>query len=83
MNGVIIPANEKEIMQVPEGDRSTAMMIFYADQEIFTTHTNDGLGYSGTSDEIEWRGDRYRVIKVNQRGDYGYYKAFGVYMEGD
>jgi len=80
LDGVIIPASAKEIEQLPEGDRVTGIMIFYATQEIFTTHKSDT---PGTSDEIEWRGARYRIFNVNQYSDYGYYKAYGVYMEGD
>lgn len=82
MTGIILPATSEEIMQFPEGDRVTGMMKFYSDQEIFVTHTNDGKGNAGTSDEIGWRGSRYRVVNVNQYVDYGYYVAFGVQMEG-
>ncbi len=84
MTGVVLPANSKEIMQLPEGDRSTATMVFYSDQEIYTTRSADaGEGFGqGTSDQIVWRSDRYRVISVNQYGDYGYFKAYAVYMEG-
>jgi hypothetical protein len=82
VSGVVLPATNQEIMQFPEGDRSTAMMVFYAEQEMFTTHTNDENG-NGTSDEIEWRAHRYRVLNVATYGDYGYYKAYGVYMESD
>jgi len=81
--GVVMPASSEEIMQFPEGDRVTGMMKFYADQEIFVTHNNDGNGNAGTSDEIGWRGERYRVVNVVQFGDYGYFVAYGVRMEGD
>ncbi len=82
--GVVVPANSKEIMQLPEGDRSTAVMVFYSDQEMYVTRSADpGEGFGqGTSDQVEWRQDRYRVVKTNQFGDYGYYAAYAVYMEG-
>jgi hypothetical protein len=82
-SGVVVPASAREIMQFPEGDRSTSMMVFYSDKEMFVTRTDSGDRYPGTSDEIEWRGDRYRVVNVGQYGDYGYFVAYGVYMEGD
>lgn len=81
--GVVLPASAKEIMQFPEGDRSTSMMVFYSDKEIMVTHTNDGKGNAGTSDEIYWNGNNYRILNVNQYADYGYYKAYGVMMEGE
>lgn len=81
--GVIIPASAKEIMQFPEGDRSTSMMVFYSPIEIMTTHVDDGNGYSGTSDEIYWRGNNYKILNVNQYADFGYFKAYGVLMEGE
>lgn len=82
--GVIMPANEKEIMQLLEADRTTGTMIFYSDQEMFLTrHADIGETFqAGTSDEIEWKGDKYRVNKVNQFGDYGWYAAYAGYMEG-
>lgn len=83
LTGVVIPASAKEIMQFPEGDRDVGMMKFYSDQQMYVTHRDDGSGNAGTSDEIVWNGQRYRVVNVNQYSDYGYYCAFGVYMEGD
>ena len=83
MIGVVLPASAMEIMQFPEGDRSTSMMVFYSPKEIFVTHVNDGQGNAGTSDEIYWNGNNYRIVNVNQYGDFGYFKAFGVMMEGE
>ena len=80
--GIIIPANAKEIVQFPEADRITGVMKFYSEQEIHTTHA-EGEGGPGTSDQIEWRGKRYRIINSMPYIDYGYYVAYGVYMESD
>ena len=66
--------------QVPEGDRVTGALTFYSPAEICETR---GGEYSGTSDVIEWRGDRYRVAKVWPYADYGYWKAYAVRMDGD
>ena len=78
--GVVVPVSPKELMQLPEGDRVTGMMAFYSTSEIFSTHTD---GTPGTSDEIEWKGKRYRVVNVNLYVDYGFYCAYAVYMAGD
>jgi hypothetical protein len=56
-------------------------MTFLSSQEIMTTH-NDAGGGGGTSDEIVWRGDTYRVLKVLRYVDYGYYMAFAQRIKG-
>lgn len=75
--GVVTACGTKDIIQVPEGDRSSGVMCFHSTSELFVTNT------TGTSDEIEWRSKRYKLVKVLQWTDFGYYKAFGVSMEGD
>ena len=81
MRGVIVPEGTKDIIQVLEGDRTSQLASFYCKQEIFVTR-NDGA-FSGTSDRIEWRGSQFRIFKVLPWSDFGYYKAFGVSVEGD
>ena len=75
--GVVTNANPKELMQLPEGDRVAGVMVFYNLQPIHTSNS------SGTSDQIEWNGNRYRVSTVYDYSGQGFYKAFAVYMEGD
>lgn len=77
ITGVITVADAKTLEQLPEGDRVTGLMCFYAIQELFQTREE------GTSDQIEWRGERYRVKQVFPYGDYGYWKAVGQRMAGD
>ena len=82
--GVISVASPKQIQQVPEGDRVSGMMVFHSTSEIYTTRAW-GTEYQtdyGTSDELVWRGKRYKVVHVAPYSDYGYYKAFATYMEG-
>ena len=75
--GPVQPASEKEIMQMPEGDRISEIVVFYSLNEIYTTNA------SGTSDEIVWNSNRYRVDKVERYGDNGYYKALAVFKKGE
>lgn len=84
-SGVVTNASPKELMQVPEADRVAGMMIFYSTAPIYPTHgwLADDTNKIGTSDEIEWDGDRYRVVTVYDYHAQGFYKAFAVYMEGD
>ena len=76
INGVVTAAGTKDVVQVPEGDRISSLMCFHSQEEMFTTNV------TGTSDEIEWMGKRYKVVKVLPWVDFGYFKAFGVGMEG-
>jgi hypothetical protein len=80
--GPVIPADAKEIQQVPEGDRVRGVFAFYSDQEIFITHIEEG--FKGTSDQISWgtSGGRYRIYQSNPFGDFGYWKAIGARMAG-
>lgn len=74
IKGVVTAPSSDDIIQVTEADRVTGVMCFHAAQEIFVTRRE------GTSDEILWRGTRYRIFRVVQWADYGYWKALGVSM---
>jgi hypothetical protein len=78
MQGTVTAMNPKDLVQVPEGDRVNGMMCFYSQQPIYTTHAEGNEINAGTSDEIVWKGDRYRISSVVPWVDFGYYKAFGV-----
>jgi hypothetical protein len=85
VEGVVNNANPKELIQLPEGDRVSGVMVFYSPVELYVTHNYayQDINAPGTSDELEWQGDRYRITTVYDYGKQGYYKAFAVYMEGD
>ena len=74
-SGVALPATQIELNQIPEGDRQTGAMCFYTQQEIKITNT------AGTSDEILWHGNRYRVHIVEPYVDYGFWKAIATKMD--
>ena len=82
-NGVIIVANTQDVNMMPEGDRIAGLMTFYttADNPIFVTRNLSSD--QGTSDEIEWRGERYKVMQTFPYTDYGYIKAVGTRKVGD
>lgn len=79
--GTVTAAKAKDIEQVPEGDRPSGIMCFHTTAEIYVTRqgTTEGVG---TSDEIGWRGQRYRIFNVYPWVDFGYYKAIGIRMGG-
>ncbi|MFC3768365.1 hypothetical protein [Paenibacillus sp. GCM10012303] len=83
MQGTVTVATQEDLEQVPEGDRVTGMMSFYSQQMIYRTRSEDDQDPGGTSDEIFWRGERYRVAAVLPWLDFGYCKAIGARMGGD
>jgi len=76
MQGVVVAANTKDLLQVPEGDRVKGVMAFYATEPLLVTHEK------GTADEVVWHGERYRLFQIWPYVDYGYYKALGERMAG-
>ncbi len=78
--GVVDVASERELAQVPEGDRVTGAMAFYVAVPVYLTQAGQT---TAPSDTITWRGDTYRLVKIWPYADYGYYKAVGVRMSGE
>ena len=80
VSGAVWPSTAKEIEQVPEGDRVTGMVSFASVTPLFTTHAS---GVAGTSDQIEWHGELYKLIQVMNYSDYGFYVVVGAKMSGE
>lgn len=74
ITGPVTVPGEKELLQIPEGDRVKGVMCFHSTEELYTTSEK------GTSDEILWRNDRYRVHAILPWMDFGYCKALGTKM---
>jgi hypothetical protein len=80
VSGVIYPSTAKEIRQVPEGDRVEGMMTFVSVTQLYATRASE---IPGTSDQLEWRDEKYRVIQVMPFMDYGFNVAVAARMSGD
>jgi hypothetical protein len=78
--GIIQPATEEDLLQVPEGDRSTGMMGFIAEREMFKTNVEGSA--SGLGDTITWNDQQYRVVVVVPWRDFGFWKAIGARLSG-
>lgn len=76
--GVISVAQPRDLLQLPEADRVTGMMVFHSQQPIFETSQNRGA----TSDILIWQEQQFRVQNVFPYRDYSYWKAFAVRMQG-
>lgn len=84
--GTITIAKGKDLAQIPEGDRTGGEIAVYSTQALYDTHAeNDPITNAkpGTSDEVIWHKDRYRLFDVKPYVDYGYYKGIGIRMVGN
>lgn len=75
LTGTITVASSTDLEQLPEGDREKGTIAVYSTSQLLVTTS------AGTSDEILWRGDRYRAIQLSPYADYGYYKCIAVKMD--
>lgn len=82
MIGVITPSKPKEIEMIPEGDRVGGEITIHVTRKLYTTHSiqdeESENETEGTSDQIEWQGERYKIYSVNDYSQYGYYQAIGM-----
>lgn len=75
MTGTITVPSSTDIEQIPEGDLQKGAICVYTRSQLVLTNV------AGTSDEIMWRGNRYRVSQLFPYADYGYYKAIAIKMD--
>ncbi|TWH46336.1 hypothetical protein [Sporomusa sp. KB1] len=76
-SGVIIAATSKDLLQVPEGDRVKGIIAVYDTEDLLVTNEK------GTSDNVDWNGERYRLFQLWPRKANGFYKALGERIAGD
>jgi hypothetical protein len=79
--GIIQPATEEDLAQVPEGDRSTGMMGFISEQQMYKTYV--GPNASGIGDTITWNGQNYRIVAANPWKDFGFWKGIASRLSGE
>lgn len=80
--GVVMPANVQDVQMLPEGDRISGLINFYTTSENPFLISRADNGVSGTSDQLIWRGNNYRILQVYDYQDYGYQLAIGTRMDG-
>ena len=79
--GIIQPATEEDLAQVPEGDRATGMMGFISELPMYKTRAEGTT--SGIGDTITWDGQLYRVVAVTKWKDFGFNKAIAARLSGE
>ena len=77
--GSVQVADAKTLDQVPEGDRVVGARTFWSTSPIYETRTGD---HEGLSDILIHAGQQYRVAKVWDWSDNGYFKAYAVRIKG-
>lgn len=81
--GPVFPAAVQDVQMLPEGDRVTGLMTFYTTSDQPFKVSRNVSDASGVSDQIEWRGELYKILQVMPYTDYGYLKAIGTRLSGD
>ena len=76
--GIVSAGTDRDLQQVPEGDRVTGSKFFVWIKPIYQTNESR----SGISDVILFGGDQYRVKTVLVNGEAGYWKVHAVRMSG-
>jgi hypothetical protein len=80
--GIIQPATDEDLRQVPEGDRVSGSQLVISTAKLYRTFT-DGIGTtSGFSDTFVWGGKVYKVLSDGTWSDFGYWEAIAVRAAG-
>jgi len=79
--GIIQPASDSDMAQVPEGDRVTGMIGFISEERMYRTYV-DGQT-EGIGDQIVWRGQNYKVVAVVPWKDFTFHKAIASRQAGE
>jgi hypothetical protein len=74
--GPVQPATKKELEQLPEGDRQSGMVKFFCKPPQTLNITSENGEQANVSDEIIYRGQRYKIIAVMDWMPHGYIRAF-------
>ena len=73
--GPVQPATQKELDQLPEGDRQKGTLKFFCKPPLKFHITNEN-GEANVSDEIIYKDDRYKIFAVKDWTENGYIRAF-------
>ena len=70
--GIIQPPSAEQLAFFPEGERREGERVIYTTAEL---HLSEG---ENVADNILWRGEKYKIIRVDRWDDYGYNVAYAA-----
>lgn len=76
--GVISGTDERVTDMIPEGDRISEEKYIHTIIPIYAARSykvKSGEIESLAADVVVWNGEKYKVVKVQNSGDYGYWRA--------
>lgn len=71
--GNIQPASPFTLSQLPEGERANGLLVLRTATPIQMARDSEPYALS---DEILWRGDTYKLVRLNPWADYGFYEGY-------
>lgn len=81
--GRITIAEASDTEALPEGDRIHNSIVINCELPLYVTRVaNEGTKTAGLADQIIYKGDTYRILKVNDYSMKGYYWAIAARMVG-
>ena len=80
--GAFEVSEDKDLRQIPEGDRVGGAMIFITTTPMYQTQLQGPAGQPVISDTISYGGDNYKVARVGPWSMNGFYAAILVRMTG-
>ena len=76
-SGCIHPGTPEQLQLLPEEDRHEEFIAVYTDFTLSTGENGGGATYTG-ADRILWNGATWRVVKVRDWAQFGYYQGLAV-----
>lgn len=70
--GCIQPAGEESLSQFPEGERREGRIVIYTTETIYLTEGGE------VSDEVEWQGEKYKILSVSRWQEHGFNIAYAT-----
>ena len=80
--GCIHPGTPEMLRLLPEEEKTDRFIVIYTDYALSTgTPEVDGAASFTGADRIRWKGKTWRVVRVRDWQDFGYYQAYAVLMQ--
>ncbi len=75
VEGTVLKATPKELRQLGQGELAQEVIKFLTETEIKLSKVD------AQSDRLVWHGKKYKVIRVDDNSDFGFYRAFAQFEE--